>query len=442
MKALRHPLSIVLALGACVSGRLASGQWNQIPCTIDGGDHLGFSVAAVPDVDGDSWQELLVGAPQERTEQPGYVLLVSGRTGKVLHTFKGSEPGDSFGVSTANAGDLNGDGQADHLIGAYSYWEHHSPTGLDEPKDRGYVQAFSAADRSLLYTVEAPAGWIQFGWKVGSLGDVNDDARPDFWVAAPTTDVSSGQDGGMILVYSGSDGAPLYTIESGSRFDGFGYAVAALADVNGDGVSDLAVGAPKSSYLALYSGSDGALLNKFDGPKGSEGVGWSVLAVGDQDGDGKSEILAGTDCAQEGKGCCVVLLKSSGNELTAMSISEKHSARKHDAFCDLGDVDSDGFADIAALVTTKAEVLAPAFSIHQSKALYSPLRIQAECWNPFDALAVATLRDSPDATKPAALAIGMHGLGSLQGNTTPGCLVVARIDSGEVLWTLKAPEGP
>ncbi len=442
MKALRHPLRSVFALSACLGGALAYGQWNQIPCMIDGGDHLGFSVAAVPDIDGDSWQELLVGAPQERTEQPGYVLLVSGRTAKVLHTFKGREPGDSFGVSTANAGDLNGDGQGDYLIGAYSYWEHHSPTGLDEPDDRGYVQAFSAADRSLLFTVEAPAGWIQFGWRVGSLGDVNADERPEFWVAAPTTDVSSGQGGGMVFVYSGKDGAPLYTIESGSRFDGFGYSVAPVPDLNGDGLLDLAIGAPKSSYVALYSGSDGALLNKFDGPKGAEGVGWSVLPIGDEDGDGKPELLAGTDCSQEGKGCCLVLLKSSGNGLTAMSVSEKHSARRHDALCDLGDVDSDGFADIASLVSTKAEVLAPALSIHHCKALYSPMRIQAEISGVFGALAVATLRDSPDATKPAALAIGMHGFGSLQGNTTPGLLAVARIDSGEVLWTLQGPEGP
>src|SRR5262245_44116590 len=109
MQVLRRSLKPVLVVGVSSIGALASGQWNQIPTMIDGGDHLGFSVAAVPDVDGDSWQELLVGAPQERTKQPGYVLLVSGRTGKVFHTFKGREPGDSLGVSTANAGDVNGD---------------------------------------------------------------------------------------------------------------------------------------------------------------------------------------------------------------------------------------------------------------------------------------------------------------------------------------------
>ena len=117
-------------------------------------------------------------------------------------------------------------------------------------------------------------------------------------------------------------------------------------------------------------------------------------------------------------------------------------SRDHDAFCDVGDLDSDGFTDIASLVTTKADLLAPAFSIHQSKALYSPLRVQAECLRPFDALAVAPLRDAPDATKPAALAIGLHGVTLQEGKTSPGLVVVARIDSGEVLWTLQGPEGP
>jgi hypothetical protein len=450
----------VLALGACLTCALASGQWNQIPCTIDGGDHLGFSLAAVPDVDGDSWQELLVGAPQERTKQPGYVLLVSGRTGKVLHTFKGREPGDSFGVSTANAGDLNGDGQADYLIGAYSYWEHSFPSsemhategaGIDRPQGRGYVQVVSGADRSLLFTVEAPAGPIQFGWKVGSLGDVNGDALTDFWVAAPTTDVASPQMLGKVFAYSGKEGALLFAVESASPagFDGFGYAVAAIPDMNGDGLCDLAVGAPKwyqdrnwRGYVALFSGSDGDFLSKIPGPEGAQSFGWSILAVGNHNGDAKQELLVGTDCQQDGKGCCMALLNCSGGEPVAMTLSEKHVSREHDALCDVGDVDSDGFTDIVAVVTTGADILAPTWSIHAATALYSPLRVPAETSRVFDAIAVATLRDSPDASTPAALAIGMHGFGSLQGNTTPGFLAVARIDSGEVLWTMKGPQAP
>jgi len=449
MQVIRRSLKPVLVVGVSLIGALASGQWNQIPCMIDGGDHLGFSLAAVPDVDGDSWQELLVGAPQERTKQPGYVLLVSGRTGKVLHTFKGREPGDSFGVSTANAGDVNGDGQADYLLGAYSYWEHSSHNSIDPPEGRGYVQVYSGLDRSLLFTVEAPEGPIQFGWKVGSLGDVNADSRPDFWVAAPTTDVQSMQGGGKVLVYSGKDGNPLFAIESSGRFDGFGYAVAAVADMNADGLCDLAVGAPKwyedkawRGYVALYSGSDGALMTQIPGPKGAQHFGSFILPVGDQDGDGKPELLVGADCTQDGTGCCVALLKNSGDGPVAMAVAEDHVGREHGALCDLGDVDSDGYTDIAALVATKADILAPAWSIHQSKALYSPLRISAEVLRPFDGFAVATLRDSPDASKPVALAIGFPGFGPAQQDTTPGLVTVARIDSGEVLWTMQGPEGP
>jgi len=110
--------------------------------------------------------------------------------------------------------------------------------------------------------------------------------------------------------------------------------------------------------------------------------------------------------------------------------------------CPASDLDSDGRCEWGALQTTGADIRSIACSSSKSAPVPSPLQIQAESLPPFDALAVAALREHPDDPRPAALAIGFHGWSAPEQDATPGLVSVARIDTGEVLWTLQGPAVP
>ena len=83
-----------------------------------GQDLMGTSVAGCGDVNNDGVGDIAVGAPQEVNGKFGRVRVYCGRTGRVLYTFDGFQPGSDFGHSVAGAGDVNGDGFADLIVGA------------------------------------------------------------------------------------------------------------------------------------------------------------------------------------------------------------------------------------------------------------------------------------------------------------------------------------
>jgi hypothetical protein len=84
----------------------------------DPGDHLGWALSDAGDVNRDGVRDLLVGAPQTGNKGPGRVLVVSGQNGSLLRCWAGDEIGDRFGASVGAAGDVNGDGYDDVIVGA------------------------------------------------------------------------------------------------------------------------------------------------------------------------------------------------------------------------------------------------------------------------------------------------------------------------------------
>lgn len=256
---------------------------------------FGAAVAGAGDVNGDGAPDLLVGAPEQdvgSSSNGGQAFVFSGADGRLLLTL--DDPSFNccgFGRPLAGAGDVNGDGAPDLLVG----------------DDFQGVHVFSGADGSVLRTLDRPPGAGSFGEALAGIGDVNGDGSPDLVVGAPGTSAAGELQQGRAFVFSGADASLLRTLDlpipnSGAQL---GSAVAGAGDVNGDGVPDLLVGAPRRDLAGVdgssqgqafvFSGTDASVLLTLDTPTPDSlaGFGEVVAGIGDVDGDGAPDFLVG-----------------------------------------------------------------------------------------------------------------------------------------------------
>jgi hypothetical protein len=243
------------------------------------GDQFGSSVSGAGDSDGDGYDDLVVGAPYYHVGSPemGRVYVYSGQTGSEFIPFIGSE-GDRFGLSVSGAGDVNNDGYDDAIAGA----PYNDAGGTDA--GRAYVWS---PPGSWLWTFTGEAADDLFGHSVSGVGDVNDDGYDDCIVGAPLHDAGGMEASGRAYVYSGESGNLIHTFPGESSQDRFGYSVSGAGDVNYDGYDDLVVGAPYNDATAyeagrsyVFCGRTGALLCVFDGEAAGDHFGYSVSGAG------------------------------------------------------------------------------------------------------------------------------------------------------------------
>jgi hypothetical protein len=135
----------------------------------------------------------------------------------------------------AGAGDVNGDGKADFIVGA---------AGVDSAGffDVGSVYVYSGATGTLLFQKNGAAAYDNFGHSVAGAGDVDGNGRSDFIIGAPSNNSAFADEAGSAYVYSGATGALLFQ-KNGAAGDLLGNSVAGGGDVNGDGRADFIVGA-------------------------------------------------------------------------------------------------------------------------------------------------------------------------------------------------------
>lgn len=193
----------------------------------------------------------------------------------VLHSFSGEADDDGLGISR-NAGDLNGDGVAEIVLGT----PLHDAAGANA----GQVRVMDGASGAELFSWLGAGVDDYLGRAFAAIGDIDFDGVGDLALGAPGAPGSGLP--GRVELRSGATGALLQTL-TGAEADGaFGYALAGAGDLNGDGAADLYVGAPGESHAGtsaagrvhVVSGLDGTSLGTLGGSAPDANFGQAIAA--------------------------------------------------------------------------------------------------------------------------------------------------------------------
>lgn len=277
MKTAATAFSLSLAI-ACAT---VSAQ--RILATVRGvaqGDGLGAVVAALGDLNGDGVADFAVGTRPESTLASPYIQLRSGRDASVLRTITGPGGSEEWGASVADIGDVNADGVRDFAVGV----PHRR-----NASSNGAIEIWSGRDGVRIETVIEPTNdTTQLGRRIVGVEDLDTDGVPDFVATAPNRS--------LVRIYSGRTRAVIRTISYGGRDGTTTTSVALGGDLNGDGVRDLVAGDPvansQTGRVVVFNLRTGAILRSASGRAQSTALGWSVAGIGDLDADGVPDYAA------------------------------------------------------------------------------------------------------------------------------------------------------
>ena len=466
-----------LVIVTCAAGASPlAGQTNIVTATTgEQGSGIGASLARVGDLDADGIPDWVTGDPS----RPGAVFLFSGADGSVLYKLSTPTIGIDFGTSCAGGQDLDGDTVPDILIGAplgstgmafagngsvhvYSgatkglLREHvgdafqglgRSVTFLDDldgdgiaeyasgafqqffappPDSPGEAFVYSGATGDVLYAMAGIQPGDDFGWIVEQLDDIDGDGVPDLGIGAPSMETNTEFPNGAVFLHSGATGA-LIRMDTGpeTNWAGYGNGLAALDDVDGDGISEYATSwytfDPKTfegeaHRILVVSGATGAVLLTAESPlapQGGLGFGFGgaqVVALPDLDGDGLRDVMlanrsddveAHAFVASSASGAPLLIIPRDGARATFPGVLE-----------DLGDLDGDGLNEVgmSAGVIQDGDVVSAivAYSLRPLHALATEISASAGGVVPFGLTGGIGC-----AGAPYVLLAGVHG-------STPG----------------------
>lgn len=290
--------------------------------------YFGFHVANAGDVNGDGYPDVLVGTG---FGDAAYLYLVGPGGLSPTPAQSWSAPGAWYGFSAASAGDVNGDGYGDIVVGAMlgnvAFVYHGGPEGPGPAPD---------------VALSCP-GLGGGGVSVSGAGDFNGDGYGDIVVGAGVASEAYTYHGGP----AGMSPDPVNILQNDGAF---GTSVEVAGDVNGDGYSDIIVGAPNTQSAYLYLGGPSGINPVNEVPlSGGISFGLAVAAAGDLNGDGRSDIAIGGNYA---------VRLYMGSAATGVEPNPIHLLGTTPAYGDslsgIGDCNQDGYDDLLVGATDES----------------------------------------------------------------------------------------
>jgi len=329
---------------------------------------LGISVSGAGDVNRDGYSDVLVGVHLYDGGQvdEGKALLFFGSSTGVSNTadweIESNQVGAQLGYSLSNAGDVNGDGYGDIILGI----PHYSDVQANEGRVQVYFGSASGPGTAADWAVESNQADAEFGHTVALAGDVNADGYSDIIIGSPFYDNGEANEGRAFIYHGGATGLSgfiAWTAEINQADAEFGHAVAPAGDVNGDGYSDVLVGAWKYDngetdegkaylYYGSVSGVAGSPAWGIESNQADAQLANSLCSAGDINGDGYSDILIGThlyDNGETDEGSVSLYFGGSSGPASAADWSiESNQAGAHlgSSVSLAGDINGDGLGDM------------------------------------------------------------------------------------------------
>ena len=301
-------LAILLAL--TLIGPASASDWSAKGPSSSA--HLGFSVDYAGDVNGDGFADAIVGAEGDGTSGGAHLYLGT-QDGLETTSSWDSTPmlniAARYGYSVSSAGDVNGDGFGDVIVGAPFYANGESREGAAFL----YLGGPNGPSLSSDWSFEPNNASEYAGIAVTGIGDVNGDAYDD--VAIGADQAGNNAEGAVYIFYGSQDGlaaTPDLTLMGSIANGYFGNTLSSAGDVNGDGYADLAVGAYNTTngeaaegMVFVFHGSDTGLSStpnwNYERDQSSAWLGSSVAGLGDVNGDGRDDVVVGASDEQQGR---------------------------------------------------------------------------------------------------------------------------------------------
>lgn len=405
-------LGLIIILSGCKetytkeveSDQKISDRSGQFSGDLDDGDQFGAAVANIGDLESDGVIDLAVGAPyddDDGQDRGAVWVLFLDDDGQVdyqqkISSDKGDFDGDlddndQFGSAIAAVGDLNNDGFKDIVVSAPMDDDggtNHGALWVLFLKDDGSVESHQKISEDAGQFTGNLDTDDQFGHALANIGDLNNDGIDDLAVGVPNDDDGGTDRGAVWILFMNSDGTVSATQKISSEEgnlerdpedgDHFGSAVSAIGDLDGDGVTDLAVGisgnddggSDRGAVWILLLNSDGTVdsLKRISHNRGGfedqlsngDQFGSALVNIGDLNNDNYDDLIVGAKQSDDGgsdRGAAWVLfMQGDGEIVSASKISDTEgdfdgSLNDGDQFggalANLGDLNGDDHTDLA-----------------------------------------------------------------------------------------------
>jgi hypothetical protein len=304
-------------------------------------------VAGAGDVNGDGFGDVVVGAylydGGEANEGAAWVFhgrgvgIADGNPATAASAFESNLAQARLGLAVSGAGDVNGDGYGDVLLGAYRYSAGESEEGAAFLLPGSETGVPSGNPATLGVTrLESNQASARLGRSVASAGDVNGDGYADVIAGAYLYDAGESNEGAAFVFHGSSsgiaDGNPTTAnaqLESDQASAQLGFSVGGAGDANGDGYGDVIAGANlydagetdegaafvfQGSASGVADGNPQTAMTQLESNQASANFGSTVASAGDVNGDGYGDVIAGADHYDAGEtdeGAAFVFLSNS-----------------------------------------------------------------------------------------------------------------------------------